>query len=168
MTKGRFDYMKILGLLLIGFYIITAINNQITYIFKPFFESYKNIPSMLFYDDIGQLKQLYYPIYKIVDEINKYPQDTNFYFTPCFEDSNNTESWWYLYIRVRYVCYPRKIFVNSPLLYNGSKKAYRKHFVGDSKQYDELDWIKNRNIDYVILFRNNTVSILPIDSEIVL
>lgn len=120
---------------------------------------------MLSKDDIGQLKELYYPIYKIIDEINRKPEDANFYFAPCFED----ESWWYVYIRTRYLCYPRKIFVHFPLLYHETnKKEYITRFIGNSKKYNELDWVKNRNIKYIILFRNNTVSILSTDSEIVL
>lgn len=157
----------IIGLFIIAFYLITSIGNQIRYTFTPFIKSYKNLPYMLAKDDLGQLKELTNPIYNIVEGINKYPEDTNFYFVPCFEDSGNSAVWWwYLYIISRYFAYPRKIFAMDVILYNNNKNEYKKKFMPHGKNYSKLNWIKDREIKYIILFRNNVVSILSLNADI--
>lgn len=165
MIKTVYDYIRILGLLTIGFYIAVSVNNQITYTLRPFLKSYRTIPHMLSKDDIGQVKELYPSVYRIMEKINRKPEDTNFYFAPSFYD----ESWWYLYVRARYLCYPRRIFVHNPLLYRDTdREEYIRRFIGDSERYDELDWVKGRGIEYIILFRDKDISVIPADSKIVL
>ena len=155
------------GLFFIILLIITTFTNQIKYSIIPFLNSYKLVPYLLPKDDLSLLKELAYPVYRIIDEINTYPEETNFYFVPCFEDSGNTQIWWwYLYILTRYLCYPRKIFCMDARLYSESKEEFISKYNGDAKRYSDLEWIKIRNIKYVILFRNNTVSILPIETKI--
>jgi len=169
MIRNRANYATVLGLLVIAFYAFISINSQLNYTFKPFLRLYKAIPSMLFKDDLNQLKELAYPIYRIVYDINIYPDDARFYFAPCFKDSKNTKIWWwYLHVMLRYLCYPRNIFCINPVVYNDDKAEYLKRFVSGAKKYNELDWLKARNVKYIILFRSNAIQILSLDNEIAL
>jgi len=125
------------------------------------------MPYMLAKDDLGQLKVLAYPYYQLINEINKYPQETNFYFPPAFGEWKNQGVWqWYIYVLARYLCYPRKVFSLHATLYHNSRSEYFANFIRGSKYYSQLEWLKLRNISYVVLFSNAQVSILPISAEI--
>jgi len=158
---------RIIGLFLLAIVLTVTLSSQIRYQILPFLRSYKSIPYLLSKDDLSLLKEFAYPVYRLIGGINTYPEDTNFYFAPCFADSGNTQIWWwYLHIVTRYFCFPRKILCMDSVLYSDNKDVFISKYIGDAKKYSDLEWIKARKISYVILFRDNAVSILPIDTEI--
>lgn len=156
-----------MGVIVLTAYLSVSIASQIRYTFRPFARSASVIPAMLTKDDLGQLRKLAEPIYQVIAGINQYTEETNFYFVPSFSDSENSAVWWwYLYLLSRYLCYPRKIFCHDEILYGGEKDRYLRQFIGQAARYAELDWVKTRRIEHIILYRNNTVSILPSSAEI--
>lgn len=153
------------GLGIIFLFLSVSSVNQAKYTFYPFIKSCPGIFGLLWKDDVSRLKELIYPVYQIVTTIRSYPQGTNFYFAPDFEEANYITGW-YVYILTRYFAYPQKVFKLHHSLYNHSINEYIQKYIGGQKKYSELDWIISRNIKYIITIKNNWFSILPVDSDI--
>ncbi|MFA4888107.1 MAG: hypothetical protein WC628_00830 [Candidatus Omnitrophota bacterium] len=161
------QFKQLIGITVIISLVALSIASQLKYTVFPFLKSYKHIPYMLAQDDLGQLKVLAYPVYQLVDEINKYPQEANFYFAPSFVESQSLGLWrWYIFVLSRYLCYPRKVFCMAGVVYHNSKSEYVDKFIQGKLYFSQLDWIKEKNISYVVIFREGGVSILPVSAEI--
>lgn len=149
-------------------FAVIALLNQIQYTVIPFVKSYRSLPMMLSKDDMGLLKGVARPYYEISQEINKYPKDTSFFFWPALESAQGERMMhWYLYILLRYLCYPRRIFSINEDMYNANKDDFETRFVGEAERYLDLEWINKHNIKYIILLRNNRVFTLPVEERIV-
>jgi len=103
----------------------------------------------------------------MIDAINAYPKDTRFYFSPPLGESQYEEiEWVYVNILCRYFCYPREILYMEQRLYEKDKSEYMRKFIGNVETYQELGWIKERDIRYIIMYYNSRFSILPISARI--
>jgi hypothetical protein len=122
---------------------------------------------MIIKDDVQKLRVIAPDLFNLVEAVNTFPTSTRFYFIPCFEDSGNTGRWWwYVYLIVRYLSYPRTIFCHDKVQYKNSKEIYLERFIGQAKTWQALDWITSRHIEIIILMRNNAVEFIHITSPI--
>jgi hypothetical protein len=166
MRKNKFK--ELAGFLVIFSLLALSLNSQLKYTLQPFFNSFRSIPGMLARDDAGQLKELSPSIYQIIEEINKYPPEANFYFEPHFAPwQSQGVWWWYVYIISRYLCYPRKVFSLAGIAYHNSRIEYLNKFIGQAKFYSQLSWLRGQGIQYVVLLRQGRVLVLPVSAEIV-
>lgn len=103
----------------------------------------------------------------LVKAVNNYPETTRFYFVPSFADSGNTgRQPWYIYILTRYFAYPRIIACHDSLQYAGSKNVYLERFIGNARTWYDVEWVRDKHINIIILMRNNRVDFLPVHAQI--
>ena len=141
---------------------VASVRSQTENISRVLTNSARYIPKMLSWDDLDKLKALAPAYDSIIQAVNAYPPETRFYLVPCFEDSGNTGFWWwYLYLLTRYYSYPRIIFSHNEFSYENSKALYRERFIGQAASFNDIPWVKARQINNIILIRNNRVNILP-------
>lgn len=157
---------RIIGISLILFLIAVSFVNNLNYNINPFLKGVKYIPYMLSLTELEQLRETALPIYKVIEEINKKPEGSSFYFVPCFKDSGNTDIWWwYLYLLCRYYAFPKKVFCIDRYLYNESKVDYINRFIEGKESFDKVSWFSKRGIDYLIIYRYNRISIVSPDKR---
>ena len=161
----KFSINLMLAALLIG-----SMLNQWNYNISYYFRNGKDILSMLSRTEEERDRVTIGSIMKIVDEINTLPESSILYFIPVFPDSpgakENQTWWWMMNIALRYFCYPRKIVSINFRLYHDNKAEYIQMYMKEGKTYADQEWVKLKKITHLILYRNNSVSILPITASI--
>jgi hypothetical protein len=163
----RIGLKPLLARLFIFYLLIISLGNQFRLNIRPLWKARPYILEMFAKDDLGQLSALSIPLYKLVEQLRRYPEETIFYFAPIFEDwKSKGINWWYIYILCRYFAYPRKVLAMDRVVYHSDKEEYTAKFIRGRKYYAELEWLKNRRVNYVVAVRDNRVFILPLDSEI--
>jgi hypothetical protein len=166
MIKTTPPVLSLLRWAVIGALLVSAGLNQFNFSLKPFFLARKDIPAMISRNDTEKLQVLAPDLFALIRAVNAFPPQTRFYFMPCFQDSGNTGRWWwYVFVLTRYFAYPRIILShNASLRY--TKENFIARYIGKARTYQDLDWIKSKNIQVIILMRNNKVEFLGVDTPI--
>jgi hypothetical protein len=150
----------------LGILLVSASLNQFNFSLKPFFLARKDIPAMISRNDTEKLHVLAPDLFALIRAVNAFPAQTRFYFMPCFQDSGNTGRWWwYVFVLTRYFAYPRIILSHNASLWD-TKEAFITKYIGKARTYQEIDWITSKNIQVIILMRNNRVDFLSTDTPI--
>ena len=147
--------------------ILMAAYNQVVSTIRPLVTATSSMGKLLTLTEHEKLRILAPSYSRLIDAVNAYPQGTRLYFVPCFEDSGNSGFWWWhLYLLTRYEVYPRKVLCHDELLYEGQKSVYLSRWIGHAKYFNDIKWIRDRGIEYVILVRHNSANILPVTAEV--
>jgi len=129
--------------------------------------AFQSIPSLVVRSDNDGMGLAAPWLVKTLKTLQNAPMGQNFYFSPNFDDGpNNAPPWWTVCAGLRYAAYPQLIFSHEPGIYNNSRGAYRAMFIGDKRRYDELYWIHNNNIRYIVYIHNLVLSSKTSDSTI--
>jgi len=146
-----------------------ALFNQYSFSLKPLYLSRGHAAAMMAKNDLQKLETVAPDLFNLIRAVNAFPASTRFYFVPCFNDSGNTGRWWwYIHLITRYFSYPRHIFSHDKVQYDGTKEVYIARFIGQAKTWRELDWITSRDIEVLILMRNDSIKFMrttdPVES----
>lgn len=161
---------KVLVILIFGMLIILSLYNQWNYNVVYFFKYGGSIFERLSWTDYQAHYDLLGPVFEVVKRINQLPEDAVLYFVPIFPDTPGIEQnafwWWHLNHILRYFCYPRKVVILHFNLYGNNRGEYIRKYMCGKDRLSDAEWIKSRGITHLITYRNNTVSILPVNAPI--
>ena len=138
--------------------LAVSLYNHFSFSLRPLYVSRGQVPAMIMKSDIDKLEVLAPDLFKVVAAIRTFPPAARFYFVPCFDDSGNTGRWWwYVHLLTRYLCYPRIIFAHDKIQYDNSKTTYLARFIKEARTWQEVDWVDSRQINVIILMRNDLI-----------
>ena len=164
------DYRKSLGSIILVSLLLFSLFAQSKYNLEGFLKNRAQITQLLKMDDLARHYALLGPVARVIEEIEKLPKESVLYFVPVFGDTpqakENSLWWWHLDHILRYFCYPRKIVVLHFDLYGDKRQEYLVKFMKGAKRFSDLDWIRSRGITYIILYRDNRISILPASTPV--
>jgi len=168
MKKVFGDRLKLLAIfkttcsvLILLWLISFAIFNQVQFTFKPLAASRAKLPALLIKDDMAQLNLMLPDIGRLFNIVNSAPAEAKFYFVPYFTNSPEMQTyWWYLYLASRYFSYPREVYCHDHSLYKSNKDIYLKRWIGQAKTFDELPWLNDRHVQYIIRIQHNILEIV--------
>ena len=156
-----------LAILVLAALILNSFRAQWTLTARPLLSRSRDISTMLRLTDLEKLTALAPNYSVLIRELRRYPEGTNFYFVPEFQDSQNRGFWWwYLYLLTRYYVYPRKLFCHDSVLDDGRKDVFIQRWIGGAKTFSEISWVKEKKIDRIILIRHNKAEILPVSAKV--
>ena len=153
--------------LVLSVLIIGAVRNQFFYALLPFWKDRHGIGENLLKTDAGKLQALAPDISGLVDIVNATPASATFYVVPSFSAPGDHRRDPGLVLGVlRYMCFPRIFLSHDSGLYGARKQLYLEKFIGEARTWQELDWIRSRGIQSIILMRDNKVYFLPVTGPI--